>query len=279
VAFFAPHSWDGHVDQFLPQNKSMALYQNITLKPLVDMEASYKRLNTQVITEKNEGRHRWRKRFDEPEKYDRMLKNYFRLISEVDGACQNIWKELEAQGITDETLVIFSTDNGYYHGEHGLAGKWYPHEESIRVPLIVHDPRMPANKRGTTDDSFTLNIDLAPTILGAANIKHPDSYQGRDISELYMQSEISPPWRTEFFYEHPVHLQVTTIPASSALVRKDIKYIFWPNYDVEQLFNLTSDPMEEEDLIMNPAYADIHGELKARHDALRDLVTKDNSKL
>lgn len=88
---------------------------------------------------------------------------------------------------------------------------------------------MPAHKRGTTDDSFTLNIDLAPTILGAANAKKPSTYQGRDISELYLSQEgegnnpLSPPWREEFFYEHPVHIKEEVIPASSALVRKDIK--------------------------------------------------------
>ena len=114
------------------------------------------------------------------------------------------------------------------------AGKWYPHEESLRVPLIVYDPRMPANKRGTTDDSFTLNIDLAPTILGAANITKPTTYQGRDISDLYLRADTTPEWRTEFFYEHPVHLSEQVIPASSALVRKGIKYIKWPNWDIER---------------------------------------------
>ncbi|CAB9517658.1 Extracellular sulfatase SULF-1 [Seminavis robusta] len=279
VAFFAPHSWDGNPEQFLPQNKSLSLYQNITLRAPVDMDASYKRLPRKVISERNEGRTRWRQRFDEPTKYDKMLKNYFRLISEVDGACQKVWDELEAQGILNNTLFVFTTDNGFYHGEHGLAGKWYPHEESIRVPLIIYDPRMPTEKQGTTDDSFTLNIDLAPTILGAANIDVPETYQGRDISDLYLpQKSATPPWRTEFFYEHPIHLHQNVIPASSALVRKDIKYIQWPNWGVEQLFNLTSDPMEENDVILDPNYAGLHGELKARHDTLRDLVAKEKTK-
>ena len=83
---------------------------------------------------------------------------------------------------------------------------------------------MPANKRGTKDDSFTLNIDLAPTILGAANAKKPNTYQGRDISDLYLSNnQVLPPWREEFFYEHPIHINQDVIPASSALVRKDIK--------------------------------------------------------
>jgi arylsulfatase A-like enzyme len=74
--------------------------------------------------------------------------------------------------------VIFTTDNGYFHGERGLADKWYPYEESIRVPLIIRDPRMPASKHGRTDDSVTLNIDLAPTFLAAAGINAPAGMQG-----------------------------------------------------------------------------------------------------
>ena len=231
VAFFAPHSWDGHPDQYLPQNETFGLYPNLTFnKTQEEMQASFQRL-PKHFSERNEGRHRFRGRFDNQTKANTMLANYYRLISGVDAACKKIWKELEAQGILNETMVIFSTDNGYYHGEHGLAGKWYPHEESIRVPLIVHDPRMPPNKRGTTDDSFTLNIDLAPTILGAANATKPDTYQGRDISNLYLRkgsndgndNTLSPPWREEFYYEHPVHMNEKVIPASSALVRKDIK--------------------------------------------------------
>jgi arylsulfatase len=198
VAFFAPHSEDGNPEQYLPQNETFNVYQNLTLAPPYDMEESFKRLPP-LFSERNEGRNRYRHRFDEPKKYDKMLKNYFRLITGVDTACRKVWEELEAQGILNETLFIFTTDNGYYHGEHGLAGKWYPHEESIRVPLVVWDPRMPESLHGTTDDSFTLNVDLAPTILGAAKLQPPRVMQGRDISDIYLRPD-SPPWRQEFFY-------------------------------------------------------------------------------
>ena len=98
----------------------------------------------------------------------------------------------------------------------------YLSEESIRVPLVIWDPRMPTNLHGTTNDEFTLNVDLAPTILGAAGLKPPAVMQGRDISDLYLRPD-SPPWRTEFFYEHPVHLHKDVIPASTGLVRKQMK--------------------------------------------------------
>lgn len=113
VAFFAPHSWDEDPRQFVPQEKTInTTYQNTTLSPPVDMAESFGRL-PHFFGEENIARKRWHARFDEPTKYDTMLKNYYRLITEVDSACQAIWNELEAQGILNETMVIFTTDNGF----------------------------------------------------------------------------------------------------------------------------------------------------------------------
>jgi len=202
VAFFATHAEDSNPKQFLPQPQSMNLYRDVTVPvPPNATEASWKRL-PYFFTEKNEGRIRWHWRFDTPKKYQTMMKNYYRLANEVDGTCGRILDELEQEGVLDSTLVIFTTDNGYYHAEHGLADKWYPHQESIRVPLIIRDPRMPKEKHGTTNDDFTLSVDLAPTILRAAGIPAPKTMQGQDIVPLYLAAA-PPPWRSEFFYEHP----------------------------------------------------------------------------
>jgi arylsulfatase A-like enzyme len=156
--------------------------------------------------------------------------------------------ELRRQGLFERTLVIFTTDNGYYHAEHGLADKWYPHEESIRVPLIVHDPRMPAARRGTTDDAFTLNVDLAPTVLAAAGVPPTPRMQGNDFSPLYLAAQ-RPAWRTDYFYEHATIRSTDFIPSSEALVTRDWKYFYWPDFKVEQLFHVAADPHEEHDLI------------------------------
>lgn len=101
---------------------------------------------------------------------------------------------------------------------------------SIRVPLIIRDPRMKDEQRGTTNDEFTLNVDLAPTILGAAGIQTPDKMMGRDMAPLYLSPDISSDWRDEFFYEHPIISKKSYIPSSEALVRKDYKYMYWPDY-------------------------------------------------
>jgi arylsulfatase A-like enzyme len=251
LAFFATHAEDHNPKQFLPQPESHALYNDIEIPiPQTATDADWKKLPA-FFNEKNEGRNRWIWRFDTPEKYQEMMKNYYRLATEVDAACGKVIAELKRQGIYENTLVIFTTDNGYYHGEHGLADKWYPHQESIRVPLIIRDPRMPAAKRGSTNDEFTLNADLAPTILGFAGLPAPATMQGRDIAPLYLTDGVSD-WRTEFFYEHPTLKDKDFIPASEALVRKDWKFFFWPEQGIEQLFHIAEDPFEENDLAADP---------------------------
>ena len=136
------------------------------------------------------------------------MKNIYALITQVDQACKEIVDELKKQDLFNNTMIIFTTDNGMFHGAHGLAGKWYPYQESIRVPLIIYDPRMPADKVGMVDESFTLNVDLAETILGAAGLKPHERMQGRDMSDLYLPNIKNgktalerKPWRDEFFYE------------------------------------------------------------------------------
>lgn len=276
VAFFATHAEDKNPLQYLPQPESMELFKNTTIPvPFNATDESFNRLPEFVANRKNEGRNRWYWRFDTPEKHQSMMKNYYRLATEVDATCGRVLKELKNQGILDDTLVIFTTDNGYYHAEHGLADKWYPHQESIRVPLIVRDPRMPTTKRGKTNDAFTLNVDLAPTILSAAGIPVPETMQGRDISPLYRSdtnADVNPAWREEFFYEHPTLRDVSFIPASQALVRKDWKYFYWPDFDREQLFDLTSDPHEEHDLAASPEHAGRLAEMRTRFAELKALA-------
>jgi len=269
LAFFATHSEDNNPLQYLPQPTSMELYKDVTIPvPANATDESFHRLPDFIAHEKNEGRVRWHWRFDTPEKYQSMMKNYYRLATEVDTTCGRVLAELAKQGLTDNTLVIFTGDNGYYHAEHGLADKWYPHQESIRVPLIVRDPRMHTTKHGTTNDAFALNVDLAPTILATAQITPPATMQGRNLAPLYLAAT-NLPWRTEFFYEHAIIKNVNFIPASEALVRKDWKYFYWPDFKREQLFDLLTDPHEENDLAANPAHAQRLTDMRTRFAELK----------
>jgi arylsulfatase len=275
VAFYPPKGINSKTLRwFNPKPESMHLYANVTIPEAFDHNTSWARLNPTVFTEHNIGRETWFWSFGTPEVHQRNMKDMYRLITEVDEACKNIVNELKMQGIENETMVIFTSDNGFLHGEHGLGGKWVPYKESIRVPLIIWDPRMPESKRGSLDTSFTLNIDLAPTILGAAKIDPHPSMQGRDISDLYLDPDQSAKWRTEFYYEHPTHQGERKIPKSSALVRKDFKYMRYDNYKVETLFHLESDPMELNDVINHPVFSKKLVEMKERYEELKKEVAE-----
>lgn len=272
VAFFATHAEDSNPLQYLPQPQSMTLYADTTIPvPATATDASFQRLPPFLAHSQNEGRVRWRWRFDTPEKYQLMMKNYYRLATEVDTVCGRVVAELRRQGVLDRTLVVFTADNGYFHGEHGLADKWYPHQESIRVPLILRDPRLSSERRGRVREELTLNVDLAPTLLAAAGLPAARGMQGRDIAPLYL--DVHPPaWRREFFYEHPTLRSTNFIPSSEALVQPDWKYILWPDFQAEQLFDLESDPQEDRDLATDPAQSERLNTLRRRFRELKDAA-------
>ena len=269
LAFFATHAEDENPKQYLYQPGSASLYQNVTIPiPATAGDEYFKLLPPFIANEKNEGRVRWHWRFDTPEKYQEYMKAYYRLATEVDATAGRVLAELKAQGLDDNTLVIFTGDNGYFHGEHGLADKWYPYEESIRVPLIVRDPRLPVAARGMTHDAFALNVDLAPTILSAAGLAAHETMQGSDLAPLYLAT-LPPAWREDFFYEHPTITSTSRIPSSQALVRRDWKYFYWPDFGAEQLFGLETDPIEENDRAGDPTQAARLVDMRLRFNTLK----------
>ena len=193
---------------------------------------------------------------------------YYRLITEVDAAVGRLVDELKAQGVYDNTLIVFIGDNGYFHGDRGLADKWYPYEQALRVPLIVRDPRLRAGRRGMTSDRLALNIDIAPTIAAAAGMPVPAVMQGRDLSPLYL-ADRAPAWRDEFFYEHPTITSRDRIPSSQGVVRRDWKYVYWPEFEHEQLFDLKKDAQELINLAGQPAHAERQAAMRQQLDEWR----------
>jgi arylsulfatase A-like enzyme len=278
VAFYPPKAVGERREpgaQWSPSDEARALFQNVTVPEPYNMTAAFNLLPAFLQLNKSAARNRWEQRWGTPEHYQIGMQNYYALISQVDKACEEIVDELKAQGIYDKTLVIFTSDHGLFHGSHGLAGKWYPYEESIRNPLIIYDPRMPKDKRDTLDASLTLNVDLAATILGAAGLDPDPSMQGRDISELYLpkrRGKETDPWRDEFYYEFPIGDQKGFIPKVTALVRKDWKYIHWFYQEYEQLFNLVDDPLELNDLGNVSDHSARLSQMRERHRELQAMA-------
>ncbi len=272
VSFFAAHAEDSAPEQYLPQEWSEALYRGATVprSPLLD-PAALAALPPFLAAPANEGRIRYHWRFDTPERYQQYMINYYRLITELDRAVGDIVAALKEQGTYENTLILFIGDNGYFHGERGLADKWYPYEQSLRVPLILHDPRLPASRRGTTVDEFALNIDVAPTVISAVGLQVPAAIQGEDLAPLYLAT--SPPqWRQEFFYEHPTITKRERIPTSLAVVRHDYKYVYWPEWEYEQLFDLKDDPEELHNRAADPAYSQTRQQMQVKLEQWRKQV-------
>jgi len=272
VGFFAAHAQDNAKEQYLPQDWSAAFYKEKRIPPPIHGDPRYQAaLPPFLASEANEGRVRYHWRFDTPESYQSYMTRYYRLITEVDGAIGRIVDELKAQGVYEDTLIVFIGDNGYFHADRGLADKWYPYEESIRVPLIVRDPRLAAARRGRTLDQLALNIDVAPTIVRAADLPLPSVMQGEDVSPLYLRSG-RPVWRDEFFYEHPTVTSKDRIPTSQAVVRRDWKYVEWPEFDYRQLFDVKDDPGELKNLAADSAHAAQRFRMQAALRAWRELI-------
>jgi len=147
-------------------------------------------------------RTRWHWRWDTPEKYQTNIRAYFRMISGIDGAVARLLKVLDDEGLADSTIIVYSADNGFYMGDRGFAGKWSHFDESIRVPLMIYDPRPSADaSRGRVVDELVCNLDFAPSFLAWAGLPVPEKYQGRDLSP-WLAAEPPTSWREMIFIEH-----------------------------------------------------------------------------
>jgi arylsulfatase A-like enzyme len=175
ISFNAGHAEDGDLaDHYPPPDAEASLLDGVPMpRPRLDGGETFDELPPFVRDSMN--RDRWHWRWDTPEKYDRNLRNYFRLLAGLDRNVGRMLEALEASGHADDTVIVFLGDNGYYMGERGLAGKWSHFEESLRIPLIVFDPRAPESRRGVVEDDLVLNIDVAPTVLGLAGLDAPDA--------------------------------------------------------------------------------------------------------
>merc|ERR1712050_741815 len=291
VAFYATHAVLADSEQYEPQPWSKMLYDDVTIpepvtntrKDWEDMPLFFQNSPNQNTANdtvywllENADRYFWHKRFYNPAIFQLMMKRTYRMVTEVDYTAGVILDELKRQGIYDNTFIIFTGDNGVFHAEHGLSEKYTPHEESLRTPLIINDPRMPDHMKGTMNHDYTLNIDLAPTILDAAGLSRPEEYMGRNMADLYLDENVT--WREDFYYEFLTdYVHPKFMPMSEALVNKEYKYFFWPQYKYEQLFHLTLDKYERIDVLHSdvPNKTEIHKvhmEMKRRFEELKSIV-------
>lgn len=255
LSFSAPHAHDDAKEQYFWQEKSDDRYREITIPAPLLKEDNYFTALPQAV-QQGFNRLRWWWRYNTPEKYQHSIKGYYRMISEVDDEIGALRELLETEGIADNTVIIFMGDNGFFLGERQLAGKWLMYEPSIRVPLIIYDPRQ---KRHNDVDDMVLNIDIAKTILDYAHLQAPEKYEGISLRP-YVQGEDCK-GRESILIEHL--WEITQIPSSEGVRTRKWKYFRYRFLDEpEELYDLELDPMETQNLAGYEAYKPVLDSLR-----------------
>src|SRR5690554_408793 len=273
LGFSAAHEIDpshGNPATYEVQERFLPLYENIEIPvPETASPEFWKAFPDFFRTDENIARFRWQGFFSTPELFQENAKNYYRMVTGLDDAVGTIVAKLKELGLDENTIVVYTSDHGFSLNEHGLMGKWYPHEKSIRIPLIIFDPRNP-DFHGKTSGKIALNIDVGPTLLKLVDLEAPKGMQGIDLLEM-VSSDKKTLDRKEFFYEH-VFLGSPQLPKSDAVVRKNIKYIYYPEHDYEVVYDLANDPDEKVNVATLTTYAKKVKDLRKSYNALKQSI-------
>lgn len=207
-------------------------------------------------------------------RYQRYIKDYLRVIASIDDSVGRLLDHLDAEGLTDDTVVVYTSDQGFFLGDHGWFDKRLMYEESLSMPFMVRYPAMVA--AGSTCDEFALNVDVAPTFLELAGVEVPDHMQGRSIVPL-LRGEQPDGWRDSMYYRYWMHRDSAhNVPAHYGVRTHTHKLICYYNDPLDQpgangpvdpveweLFDLVADPLETINVIDDARYAGIVVDLRA----------------
>ena len=187
----------------------------------------------------------------------------FRGITAIDDNVGKLLQVLDELKIADDTMVCFSSDNGYYLGEHGLGDKRSAYEESMRIPMLLRFPRMVT--KGRVEDRMVLNVDPAPTFLELAGVQVPEAMHGRSWKPL-LEGKADVPWRDSFFYCYFFERGFNT-PTTTAVRTSKAKLIKYAGHDDwTEVFDLKADPYETKNLAADPAHASLRQSLEAEYE-------------
>jgi alpha-L-rhamnosidase len=258
LSFNAPHAHDSSEQQFFWQEEVDHLYKDMTMpEPSLGGDEYFEQLPESVRQGFN--RDRWYWRFDTPEKYQHSVKGYFRMLAGIDLEIRKIRDKLIETGQDDNTVIIFMGDNGYFLGERQLAGKWLLYDRSIRVPLMIYDPRV-REHRDIND--MALNIDVTATMLDLAGIEIPLGYHGKSLMPI-VNGETDTLSRDTVLIEHLWEME--HIPSSEGVRTEEWKYFrYVADPSIEELYYLPADPEETNNLASYTEYQTILEELRAK---------------
>jgi arylsulfatase A-like enzyme len=215
-------------------------------------------------------------------KYQRYIKDYLRVVASIDDNVGRLLDYLDDERLAENTLVIYTSDQGFFLGDHGWYDKRFMYEESLRMPFVLRYPREVAP--GTVNRDIVLNLDFAPLFLDLAGIEQPDAFQGESFRPL-LQGRRPEEWRKAMYYRYWMHKSHHNVYAHYGLRTPSYKLIYYysdalgqegaidETYEPEwELFDLLRDPYELHNVYDNPAYANVVAELTAELHCLQAEV-------
>lgn len=214
-----------------------------------------------------------------PEQYQIFVKSYLRCIASIDDNVGRVLDYLDAAGLAQDTIVVYTSDQGVFVGEHGLFDKRFMYEDSLRMPLLVRFP--PEVRPGSVNHDIALNIDFAETLLDYAGVPVPRDMQGRSLRPL-LRGSTPRDWRTSMYYRYWMHGAHFNVPAHFGVRTKRYKLIYYygrpcgkkgtestPFQPEWELFDLQRDPTEMNNVYSVPEYTPVVKELTAELRRLR----------
>ena len=215
--------------------------------------------------------------------YQRYIKDYLRCVASIDDNVGRILDYLDEEGIADDTIIVYTSDQGFFLGDHGWYDKRFMYEESLKMPFIIRYPR--AIKPGSVTKDFALNVDFAPTFLDYAGIEIPHYMQGRSLRPV-LEGNTPDDWQTSMYYRYWEHLSVEhQVGAHYGLRTHRYKLIYYygealgatdavdePRKPEWELFDLEKDPYEMNNVYHDPRYAETVESLKEELYRLKQKV-------
>lgn len=252
VNFWAPGEYWRRLDRLSPEERQK-------------WEESYKKEETEFWEVKD-----YEIKYDQW-KFRRYMEDYLRCIASVDESVGEVLNFLKKNGLDKNTIVIYTSDQGFYLGEHGLFDKRFMYEEAFRTPLMIKYPV--EIEKGTSSDLLVQNLDIAPTLLDIAGVKIPDEMQGNSLRETWKTDSSN--WRDAIYYHF--YEKGWGVSAHCGIRTERYKLIhFYDEVDLWELYHLKEDPSEMNNLIDNPEYSEIIENMKIRLAELQEKY-KDNT--
>ena len=203
--------------------------------------------------------------------YNAYLKKYLRCVKGVDDNLKRLFDYLKAEGLYNNTVIMYTGDQGFMLGEHDYQDKRWMYDESMQMPFIVRYPK--TIKAGSKCDAIVENVDYGPTMLDFAGIKTPVSMQGRSFKSIIESGKEPPDWKKSAYYRYWMHMAHHDNPSHFGIRTKTHKLIFYYGCKPDgsnqtppgwELYDLEKDPKEVDNVYDNPAYASVVKELKTQ---------------